>query len=255
MHRKKLKNVRPTSQSNARTSLHGGLDFSSPPVYPHLINRVKKVMKEKDLQSRIRAENEDLKQKIIQIMDTGDRVPAREFTSGTRLDKNQYPRIDCYLNQTPSPWASGSGSVKAGKVNMVKKIRDYEEMVDSNRKLAERLTKTPSVYNRTQMAKDWAENESLRSRISQKRPRALRAVPVGVSSNGSVGSVSSLGSTMQSSLPPGPPQTAPIFSPVGGRDNLSKRSPTSESFSFLNHSNDRYRSPSLPCNDTETPWN
>ena len=86
MHRKKLKNVRPTSQSNARTSQHGGessvhaqkacavslshypaslnhttylnlrpgLDFSSTPVYPHLINRVKKVMNEKDLQAKIR---------------------------------------------------------------------------------------------------------------------------------------------------------------------------------------------------------
>eukprot|EP00618_Florenciella_parvula_P004895 CAMPEP_0119485918 /NCGR_PEP_ID=MMETSP1344-20130328/12476_1 /TAXON_ID=236787 /ORGANISM="Florenciella parvula, Strain CCMP2471" /LENGTH=102 /DNA_ID=CAMNT_0007520627 /DNA_START=5 /DNA_END=310 /DNA_ORIENTATION=+ len=102
-------------------------------------------------------------------METDDRVKAREFTSGTRLDKNQYPRIDCYLNQTPSPWASGSGSIKAGKVNMVKKVRDYEEMVEANRKLAERLTKTPSVYPRQKMAKDWAESESLRSRISQKR--------------------------------------------------------------------------------------
>ena len=35
-------------------------------------------------------------------------------------------------------------------------------MVESNRKLAERLTKTPSVYPRQKMAKDWAENESLR---------------------------------------------------------------------------------------------
>ena len=87
-------------------------------------------------------------------------------------------------------------------------------------------------------------------------PRSLRAPPTArVSSNGSVGSVSALGSTMQSSLPSGhgpPPQTAPIFSPVGG-DNRSTRSQTSE-FSFLNYSNDRYRSPSIPCT-TDTPWN
>ena len=165
-----------------------------PPTSCHL--HVRNTRKRKMLTPTLtdsRAENTDLKNKIIQIMDTDDRVRAREFTSGTRLDKHQYPRflispppslpappapparapphafthggssdvrqtrlgsghcsstwlqpsrrvlpvdqssnalrvlllsrIDCYLNQTPSPWASGSGSIKAGKVNMVKKIR------------------------------------------------------------------------------------------------------------------------------------
>lgn len=173
-------------------------------------------------------------------------------------------------------------------------------MVESNRKLAERLTKTPSVYPRQKMAKDWAENESLRrwlcdppfphsplpllpwkhrpplylnmtsgvtmslnlranthatpsSRISQKRPRSILAPPMGVSSNGSVASVSSLGS-MQSSLPSGPPQTAPIFSPVGSSENRSHHSTRTSEFSFQSFSNDRYRSPAIPSH-TDTPWN
>ena len=169
--------------------------------------------------------------------------------------------------------------------------RDYEEMVEANRKLAERLTKTPSVYPRQKMAKDWAESESLRrwcpplaplygqwchhpygkghklltlradhalftpsSRISQKRPRSLLAPPNGISSSGSVGSISSLGS-MQSSLPStAPPSTAPIFSPVGSSENRSHHLRNTSEFSFQSFSNDRYRSPAIPSH-TETPWN
>ena len=62
-HRRKLKNVRPTSQSNARTA-RAGLDNSAPRSCTHLDLNLKRAFLEEQEQARVNSENALLTNKV-----------------------------------------------------------------------------------------------------------------------------------------------------------------------------------------------
>ena len=147
LHKQRIRQMRPTSQSNAKRLM----DSTAPRVAPHLKLNLKKQQLQGEHFSQLDFENQLLMKKIYNIMHDESGEKATEYLPGVRITKNQMPTVDCHINEK-------TRTIIAGKAILGRSLKfeaweqNFNKLVVENKNMQTRLRDRKSTYNRSEWA-------------------------------------------------------------------------------------------------------
>lgn len=163
--------MKPTNKTHANTKM----DFNRPRSldYAHVWEKLNPSFLEDTRFASIEWENALLAKKMISIhsRDRNTVMPVTKVIKpGARIDRNQYPLIDCFQTGQLSS-SKERGQASGGKsLNKDKRRRDFQRVLDENAALYGRIEAAEASYGREQLLRS-ASRQAAYGRIASKHDR------------------------------------------------------------------------------------
>eukprot|EP00736_Rhodelphis_marinus_P009384 Rmarinus@m.5349 len=166
LHRDRLRRIH-----HRRRPMPGQVDNSSPRLYPHIRQNLKRWQLEADRAAEIGLENRHLLAKMSQIMEKTSALKSvsHEICPGVRITTNQYPVID-HVNRA-----------KPKSLNREYRQRQFDRIYMENQALLKRIQSRTTCYPKRAQLKSRAQNEAYIKNIcyfpyAPATPRSARSV-------------------------------------------------------------------------------